>query len=267
MSIVATQDQVEHVLYAVENGIGRITLNRPQQRNALSVAAATRLHSLWSEIDADDAVRVVILDAADCGTFCAGMDLKEVAEIRRTRGLDVLDVLGDPFYERMRRVRKPIIAAMTGHFTAGGMMLSLNSDVRIGLAGTSGGITEARIGRGSPWAVPLLWMLPEPILMEMTLTGELVSVERLAQLGFVNHVEPTPERVRARALAIAERVRDNAPLTVAVGKESILQAMTLGCDAGFAAAKQMYARVYASEDAQEGPAAFAQKRPPQWKGR
>ena len=193
--------------------------------------------------------------------------MKEVAEIRRTRGLDVFDVLADPFYERMRRVRKPIIAAMTGHFTAGGMMLSLNSDVRIGLAGTSGGITEARIGRGSPWAVPLLWMLPEAILMEMTLTGELVSVERLAQLGFVNHVEPTTDRVRARALAIAERVRDNAPLTVAVGKESILQAMTLGCDAGFAAAKKMYARVYASEDAQEGPAAFAQKRPPQWKGR
>jgi enoyl-CoA hydratase/carnithine racemase len=68
-------------------------------------------------------------------------------------------------------------------------------------------------------------------------------------------------------LAIAERVRDNAPLTVAAGKESILQAMTLGCDAGFAAAKQIYAKVYASEDAQEGPAAFAQKRPPQWKGR
>jgi enoyl-CoA hydratase/carnithine racemase len=255
------------VLYGVESGIASITLNRPERRNALSIAAAERLYQIWGEIDADDSVRVVVLTAADCGTFCAGMDLKEAAEIKRERNCDILDVLTDPFYERMRSVSKPIIAAMTGHFAAGGMVLALNSDLRVGLAGTKGGITEAKLGRGSPWAVPMLWMLPQPILLEMTLTGEMVDIERLHALGFVNYVEPTPDAVRQRAYQLAARIRDNAPLTVQAGKASLLAAMSLGCEGGFARAKEIYKPVYASEDAQEGPRAFAEKRAPRWHGR
>jgi len=255
------------VLYGVESGIASITLNRPERRNALSIAAAERLYQIWGEIDADDSVRVVVLTAADCGTFCAGMDLKEAAEIKRERNCDILDMLTDPFYERMRAVKKPIIAAMTGHFAAGGMVLSLNSDLRVGLAGTKGGITEAKVGRGSPWAVPMLWMLPQPLLVEMTLTGELVDIERLYALGFINYVEPTPDAVRRRAHQLAERIRDNAPLTVQAGKASLLAAMSLGCNGGFARAKEIYKPVYASEDAQEGPRAFAEKRAPLWLGR
>ncbi|MCC7226043.1 MAG: enoyl-CoA hydratase/isomerase family protein [Burkholderiaceae bacterium] len=266
MPITTSEYTTGDVLYRVSDGIATITLNRPAQRNALSIAAATRLHSLWGEVDADPSVRVLVLDAAECGTFCAGMDLKEAAEIRRTRGVDILDVLPDPFYERMRAVRKPIIAAMTGHFAAGGMVLGLNADLRVGLAGTRGGITEAKVGRGSPWGVPLLWMLPQPILMELTLTAEMMSIERLHQLGFVNYVEPTVVAVRDRALALAARIRDNAPLSVMAGKESILRAMTLGCEGGLASAKQLYKRVYASDDAQEGPRAFAEKRAPRWTG-
>lgn len=255
------------VLYRVDSGIATITLNRPERRNALSIAAAERLYRIWGEIDADDSVRAVVLTAADCGTFCAGMDLKEAAEIKRERNCDILDVLTDPFYERMRSVKKPIVAAMTGHFAAGGMVLALNSDLRVGLAGTKGGITEAKLGRGSPWAVPLLWMLPQAILLELTLTGEMMDIERLHALGFVNYVEPTPDAVRARAFQLAARIRDNAPLTVQAGKASLLAAISLGCDAGFARAKEIYKPVYASEDAQEGPRAFAEKRPPRWLGR
>lgn len=253
--------------YAVQDGIATISINRPDRRNALSIAAAERLHALWGEVDADPDVRVVVLTSADCGTFCAGMDLKEAAEIRQRQGIDILKALTDPFYERMREVTKPIIAAMTGHFAAGGMMLCLNADLRVGLAGTSGGITEAKIGRGSPWAMPLLWMLPQPVVMEMVLTGELLPIERLHALGFINHVEPTPDAVRQRAYGLAQRVRDNAPLTVMAGKESILATMDLGCRAGFQNAKRIYEKVYNSADAQEGPRAFAEKRRPVWQGR
>lgn len=255
------------VLYRVESGIATITLNCPERRNALSIAAAERLYQIWGEVDADDSVRAVVLTAADCGTFCAGMDLKEAAEIKRERNCDILDVLTDPFYERMRAVKKPIIAAMTGHFAAGGMVLSLNSDLRVGLAGTKGGITESKLGRGSPWAVPMLWMLPLPILLEMTLTGEMMDIERLHALGFINYVEPTSEAVCDRAYQLAARIRDNAPLTVQAGKASLLAAISLGCERGLAQAKDIYKSVYASEDAQEGPRAFAEKRPPRWLGR
>lgn len=255
------------VLYGVDSGIATITLNRPGQRNALSVAAAERLHQLWGQIDGDDSVRVAVLTSADCGTFCAGMDLKEAAEVRRRDNRDILDMLTDPFYERMRSVKKPIIAAMTGHFTAGGMVLSLNCDLRVGLAGTKGGITEAKVGRGSPWAVPLLWMLPQPIVLEMALTGEMVEVEKLHALGFVNFVEPTPEAVRQRAYRLAALIRDNAPLTVQAAKASFAAGIDLGCERGLARAKEIHKPVYASEDAQEGPRAFAEKRAPKWLGR
>ena len=256
----------EPVLYTVEDAVATITINRPERRNALSVAAANRLHDLWREVDQDPLVRVVVLTSADCGTFCAGMDLKEAADIKREKGQDVLTLLRDPFYERMRNVEKPIIAAMTGHFAAGGMMLSLNADLRVGLEGTRGGITEAKIGRGSPWAVPLLWMMPQPIVMEMVLCGGQFPIERLREIGFINYVETSPDAVRARALALANEIRDNAPLSVWAGKKSILAAMTLGCEEGFEEAKRIHRRVYDSEDAQEGPRAFAEKRQPQWRG-
>lgn len=264
---IDAEDGARAIEYAVKEGVATITINRPERRNALSIAAAERLRRLWDEIDGDHEVHVAILTSADCGTFCAGMDLKEATEVRRERGCDILEVLSDPFYERMRRVSKPIIAAMTGHFAAGGMVLALNSDLRVGLAGTRGGITEAKVGRGSPWAVPLLWMLPQPVLMELTLTGDLMPVERLHALGFVNYVEPTPDAVRARATALAASVRKNAPLTVLAGKASLNAAMSLGCDAGLARAKEIYRPVYASEDAQEGPLAFSEKRAPRWQGR
>ena len=248
------------------DGIATITLNRPDRRNALSVAAVERLYDLWETIDARPEIRVVVLTAAPCGTFCAGMDLKEASEIQASRGVDVLTLLRDPFHQRMRSVRVPIIAAMTGHFAAGGFMLSMNADIRIGVAGTSGGITEAKRGRGSPWAVPLLWQVPQPIFMEMVLTGESQSIERLYDLGFINYIEPNAEAVLDRAYRLARTICQNAPLSVAAGKKSILTAMDLGCEGGLDEAKRIYEHVYASEDAQEGPRAFAEKRAPIWRG-
>jgi enoyl-CoA hydratase/carnithine racemase len=259
-------NETDAVLFEVDAHIATVTLNRPVRRNALSIAATNRLFEILQEIDRGDDIRAIVLTGADCGTFCAGMDLKEAAEIKAKRGVDVLTLVRDPFHERMRAVRKPIIAAMTGHFTAGGMMLSLNSDLRVGLAGTMGGITEAKLGRGSPWAMPLLWMLPQPLMMEMTLCGGLIPIERFLAVGFVNYVETTPDGVRARAHSLAEQIRDNAPLSVLAAKESIVATMNLGCERGFAEAKRIHAKVYASDDAQEGPRAFAEKRAPVWQG-
>ncbi|MFG1193152.1 enoyl-CoA hydratase/isomerase family protein [Xanthobacter flavus] len=255
----------EIVQFEAADGLATITLNRPERRNALSVAAAERLFDLWEEVDRRPEIRAVILTAAPCGTFCAGMDLKEASSIG-AKGGDVLQMIRDPFHERMRHVRAPIIAAMTGHFAAGGFMLSLNADIRIGVAGTTGGITEVKRGRGSPWAVPLIWQMPQPLVMEMVLTGEPQAIERLHAIGFVNYVEPTSEAALERARTLARIIVANAPLSVAAGKQSLVKAMSLGCDAGLAEAKQIYRSVYDSRDAQEGPRAFAEKRAPVWTG-
>jgi len=250
-----------------DGAIATITLNRPERRNALSYAANRRLHALWGEIDADPGIRAVILTSADCGTFCAGMDLKEAAALRASTGKDILQLLEDPFYERMRSVRVPVIAAMTGHFTAAGMVLAANADLRVGLAGTSGGITEARVGRGTPWAAPMTAMLPLAVLMELSTTAQLLPVERLYALGFVNAVEPTPDAVRAKAVDYARAIAGNAPLSVQAAKAGLLASVDLGAHAGYALSKAQHRQVYASEDAIEGPRAFAEKRAPRWLGR
>ncbi|MGR3425569.1 MAG: enoyl-CoA hydratase/isomerase family protein [Pseudooceanicola nanhaiensis] len=255
------------ILFECNDGIATVTLNRPERRNALSVATANRLYDCWEEVDARDDIKVAILTSTPCGTFCAGMDLKEASELRAEKGVDILSLIRDPFHERMRAVRKPVIAAMTGHFAAGGFMLALNCDIRVGLAGTSGGITEAKVGRGCPWAMPVLWQLPQPIVMEMLLGAEMFDIERLHQLGFVNHVEPDAGAVLARARTIAEGICRNAPLSVIAAKQSVLRAMDLGCAAGIDEAKRLHEVVYASADAQEGPRAFAEKRAPVWQGR
>lgn len=248
-------------------GVVEVRIDRPQARNALSVAVSNGLSQVWKRINEDDSIQVAILTSADCGTFCAGMDLKEAAALKERDGRDVISYLDDPFQSAMRQVRVPLIAAMTGSFTAGGMMLALNCDLRIGLKGTLGGIAEAKVGRGSPWGVPLLWMLPQAILMEMTLTGEFMPIDRLRELGFVNHVADTPDEVRARALNMAKAIVANAPLSVRAGKASILKAASVGAEQGLIAANEIYKTVYASEDAQEGMRAFAQKRPPSWQGK
>jgi len=255
------------LLCEVADGIATVTLNRPERRNALSVAVANGLYDLWEEIDRRPEIRCVVLTSADCGTFCAGMDLKEAAEIKARDGVDVLTRLKDGFHRRMRKVKAPIVAAMTGSFAAGGMLLSLNADLRVGLAGTRGAITEVKIGRGSPWAAPLVQMLPQAILMELVLTGEWLPVERFHALGFVNYVEPTPEAVRARARALAETIRDNAPLSVKAAKASVLGAMSEGAERGLDLAEALHRTAYASWDAIEGPRAFAEKRKPRFEGR
>jgi enoyl-CoA hydratase len=257
----------DDILFEEADGIATITLNRPEARNALSVGTCNRLHEIWEAIDRSASIRAVILTSADCGTFCAGMDLKEAARIKQQRGEDVLTLIKDPMHQRMRRVRQPIVAAMTGHATAGGVLLSLNADLRVGLAGTRLGITEAKMGRGSPWAVPLVSMMPQPILMELVLTGELMPIERFQAFGFVNYVEATPDAVRERARALAASIRDNAPLSVMAAKQAVHAAMNLGSDEAFERAMAIYAPVYTSADAEEGPRAFAEKRKPLWRGK
>lgn len=257
----------EPVRITIADAIATVTIDRPARKNALSVVAANALTDAWEKLEADGNVRVIVLTSADCGVFSAGLDLKEAKQLAEREGADILTRMRDPFHSSMRKVSKPIIAAMTGSAMAGGMLLSLNCDLRVGLAGSVAGITEVRIGRGSPWAAPLLWMLPQPVLSEMLLTGETVPIERLRDFGFVNYVEDTPDLVRARAYDLAQRLLRGAPLSIKAAKASMSAWANLGCQAGFEEAVRLHAEVYASRDAVEGPQAFAERRAPHWEGR
>lgn len=255
------------VRYTANEGIVTITIDRPERKNALSVEAMNGLTDAWARVEADSAARVVILTSADCGVFSAGLDLKQAAEIRARDGVDILTRMRDPMQTAMRTVTKPIIAAMTGSLMAGGMLLAIKCDLRVGLRGTRVGITEVKMGRGTPWAVPLLWMLPQPLLMELVLTGETMPIERLAEHGFVNYLEDTPDAVRSRAVHLARKIVEGAPLSVKAAKASVLAAMDLGYEKGLIEADRLHVETYASLDAVEGPKAFAEKRKPVWQGK
>lgn len=257
----------EPIRYSLEDGIATITIDRPARKNALSVEAMNGLTNAWERVERDSQARVVILTSADCGVFSAGLDLRQAAEIRARDGVDILTLMRDPMQTAMRTVSKPIIAAMTGSLMAGGMLLALKCDLRIGLRGTRAGITEVKMGRGSPWAVPLLLMLPQPVVMELVLTGETLPIERLAEYGFVNYLEETPDAVRARALQLARKIVEGAPLSVRAAKASVLAAMDLGCEKGLVEANRLHVEAYASLDAIEGPRAFAENRKPVWQGK
>jgi len=255
------------ILFSIDGGIATITLNRPERRNAINVATDARLKQIWDEIDKNDAIRVAILTGSDCGTFCAGMDLKEAAELRQTKGIDILELLGDPSQPRMREIKKPMIAAINGHAPAWGTLFALNCDLRVGLAGTTMAITEVHRGRGSPWAMPALWQMPAPLLLELTLVGDPMPIERFHQIGFINYLEPTVPKVMARARAMAERIASAAPLSVQAAKQSAMAAMDIVTGHALKEARYIHEKAYTSEDAIEGPRAFAEKRKPVWKGR
>ena len=258
MSEILIFEKKEHIAY--------LTLNRPDQRNAINLEMYRRLTESWDRINEDNDIRVVIVTGAGDKAFSAGMDLKEVARLRKEGKKDFLKLVDDPFLLKMRSVKKPIIAAINGKVFAGGFLLSLNSDMRVAVEGTTFAITESQIGRGSPWAIPLLWMLPLGIIMELSLTGDPIPADRMYQMGLINRLVKR-EELMPTAVAIAERIRDNAPLSVMAAKESLLRGMDFGLAAGFEKAVEIYESVYSSEDAQEGPRSFAEKRKPVWKGR
>jgi len=255
------------VLYEVDQHVATITLNRPEQRNALLVESFERLGQLFKEIDQNPDVRVAIVTGSDCGTFCAGMDLKQMAEVREKEGVDILSKIGDVSFSNMRDIKTPMIAAINGYAPAGGLMLALNCDLRVAVESSQLAITEVHRGRGSPWAVPLFWQMPQSLVSELTLVGDFMPVQRFYDVGFINYIEPDVVSMMQRAQSLARRIAEAAPLSVEAAKRSAMATMDMVMGHALKEAAQLHEKAYASEDAIEGPRAFAEKRKPVWKNR
>lgn len=252
----------EVVFEEEDGGIAVITINRPAQRNAIDAGVIAGLRAAWQRFESDDALRVAILTGRGDQAFCAGMDLKLLAQLKlAVPPRDLLPVLGDGV-----QVSKPTIAAVNGLALAGGWLFAQMCDLCIATEHATFGITEARVGRGMPWAAPLLHMLPQRIVMEALLTAQPMSAQRLQALGYVNEVVQAGE-LRPRALALARTIAANAPLTVRAARALVYLCTETGRSESLNAAHRLFEPVYRSADAQEGPRAFAEKRPPRWQGR
>jgi enoyl-CoA hydratase len=246
---------------ARDDGIAVITLNRPEARNALGKDIREGLFTAWDRFERDPALRVAILTGSGEKAFCAGGDLKEMTELRLTvPPRDMFPVPGDNI-----EVSKPTIAAVNGVAFAGGWMIAQACDLCVASTRAQFAITEVKVGRSSPWAAPLIHMIPQRIMMEIVLTGKPITAQRAYEIGLVNRLVE-PEGLMAAALALAAEILDGAPLSVRAARETVMLSTEMGRSAALRAARHASEYAYRSEDAQEGPKAFAEKRRPRWKG-
>lgn len=247
---------------ARDDGIAIITLNRPETRNALSKEIREGLFVAWDRFERDPALRVAILTGSGDKAFCAGGDLKEMVERKLTvPPRDMFPVPGDNI-----ELTKPTIAAVNGVAFAGGWMIAQACDLCVASSSAKFAITEVKVGRSSPWAAPLIHMIPQRIMMEIILTGKPISAQRAYEIGLVNRLAE-PEKLMDVALELAGEILEGAPLSVEAGRDTVLLATEMGRSAALQAARHASEYAYCSEDAQEGPKAFAEKRRPQWKSR
>ncbi|HBU75147.1 MAG TPA: enoyl-CoA hydratase [Acidimicrobiaceae bacterium] len=252
----------DEVLTSEEDGILIVTINRPDAKNAMTKAAAEAIAAAMDRLDNDDSLRVGILTGAG-GTFCSGMDLKGFlrGESPSVEGRGFGGVVQQP-------PEKPLIAAVEGFALAGGLEVALTCDLIVAAEGVKLGIPEVGVGLlaagGALLRLPS--RVPYAVAMEMALTADPITAEKGAEYGLVSRVTKKGGAVEG-AMELADRIARNAPLSVAASKQMI-QAVQGRTEAEFwEHQRPVMAAVFSSEDAKEGPKAFAEKRPPSWSGR
>ena len=252
----------DEVLYERRGPVAWVTINRPEARNALNRAVRDGLFAATRRFSAEADAAVMVLTGAGDTAFCAGGDLKEMADDALT--VPPPDFL--PQFQRNIQVDKPIIAAVNGVAFAGGFLLVQNADLVVAAEHARFAVTEVKVGRGSPWAAPLPWWIPPKVALELLLTGDPITAQRAYDVGFVNDVVPAEDLV-PRAQALAERIAANAPLSVRAAKAVVYASRERHLADALDESERIFEPVYLSEDAQEGPRSFRERRAPQWKGR
>ena len=251
----------EAVSYQLEDGVAWLVIDRPEARNAINQAVGKGLWEGFRRFEEDPAAAVLVLTGTG-EAFCAGADLKEMAAL----GLTVPPRDMAPHLGQNLQVTKPVIAAVNGPAFGGGFLLAQMCDLCVAGASAQFAITEARWGRGAPWAAPLPWLVPPRVAMELLLTGDQIDAQRAYEVGLVNRVVPDPE-LRSEAGRLARRIAGNAPLSVRAAKAMVQASAGRALDEAVEEGWRLFEPVYLSEDAQEGPRAFVERRPPVWKGR
>jgi enoyl-CoA hydratase len=251
-------EQREHVLI--------VTMNRPEARNALSGPMMAVMREAWDRVDADPSIRVCVLTGAG-GTFCAGADLKAMSASHPgdQAGLD-LSVI-EPLLKG-RRLTKPLIAAVEGYAIAGGTEILQACDIRVAGQSAKFGVSEPRWGLfpmgGS--AVRLPRQIPYTVACELLLTGRHITAAEALSFGLIGRVVPDGAALDT-ALELAGLIAANGPLAVRAILRTIRETEGLAENDAFKIETPIGMAVFASEDAKEGPRAFAEKRTPQFNDR
>lgn len=251
----------EEVLVEHDDGLVIITINRPLVRNAINRAVSHGVCEAVDEMERRADLRIAILTGAG-GNFCTGMDLKAFAagEVTRVEGRGILGIVNNP-------PKKPLIAAVEGYALAGGFEAVLACDLLVAARNAVFGLPEAKRGlmAAAGGLLRLPRNIPQRIAMEMALTGEHVSAERLDRYGLINRLVE-PGQALAQAKALARTILANAPLSVQRSKQVINEQRDWSIDEMFARQDAVLGDFRSTHDAQEGARAFIEKRPARWTG-
>jgi enoyl-CoA hydratase/carnithine racemase len=253
--------------YEVVGPVARVTIDRPERRNAMSFGVMQGLRDAMRDAKADDAVRVVVLTGAGDKAFCAGADLGGggIAE-DSSAAHDGRGMLAELFRD-LWRLGKPTIARVRGYALAGGFGLALACDFVVAADDAQFGTPEVNVGLW-PYmiTVPLLRSMPPKRVLELMMTGRRVDAAEADRIGFVTRVVPVGE-LDAAVDELAATLASKSPLITRWGRDSFYRVLDMDPDEALAYLQAMLTVTSASEDTAEGVAAFAEKREPKWKGR
>jgi enoyl-CoA hydratase/carnithine racemase len=257
--------EYKDIRFAVEDGIGFITLSRPEKRNALSMNLMAEMIGLLKEIKRNSHVRVVILKA-EGPVFSSGHDLSEMLEGDAVFYRSVFGACTE-MMEAVRALPQPVIAQVQGMATAAGCQLVAACDLAVAAEEARFATPGVRIGLfcHTP-QVPLSRAVGPKRALEMLFTGRAISAEEAERYGLVNKVVPAG-KLGEEALALAKHIAQASPLTLSLGKQSFYRQVEQEESAAYGYTKEVMSLNAMTEDAQEGISAFLQKRPPQWKGK
>ena len=253
--------------FAVEDGIALITMNRPERMNALDAEHYRLLSEAWIRVRDDGEIRVAIITGAGERAFTVGADLKSYV----TQPADLSEMWltqREQLLNRGLEVWKPVIAAVNGACLGGGTTMLFATDIRIAVPHATFNLAEVSRGLvpGNGGTQRVLKQMPYAIAMEMMLTADTFDAATAARWGLVNKVV-APDRLLDEAFRYARRIAANAPLAVQAAKELAIRSGDMSLDTGLRMEQIANRLLWTTEDVREGPAAFAERRAPQFKGR
>ena len=256
-------EQYQFILVERDEQVGIVTLNRPKELNALNFQIVAELADALEAFERDEGIHCMVITGAGEKAFAAGADIKEMAD---KSPIDML-LSGFEAWGRLRRLHKPLIAAVGGYALGGGCELAMHCDLIVASENARFGQPEINLGiiPGAGGTQRLARTLGKFVTMEMVLTGKQFSAQEMAAHGLVNRVVPKGEHLQ-EALKLAKELATKAPLAVRLAKASVQAAFETSLEEGLERERQNFFLLFATEDMREGMQAFVEKRPAQFKG-
>jgi enoyl-CoA hydratase len=254
----------QYILVERDERIGIVTLNRPKELNALNSQLVTELAEALEAFDSDDVIRCTVITGAGDRAFAAGADIKEMA------GKKPMEMMLGDFaaWQRIKRIQKPLIAAVGGYALGGGCELAMHCDIIVASENARFGQPEILLGiiPGAGGTQRLAHALGKYRTMEMVLTGAQFTAQDMASCGLVNHVVPKGEHL-TKALELAKTIAEQAPLAARLAKNAVLAAFETPLEQGLDVERKNFFLLFSTEDMREGTRAFIEKRKPNFQGK